>query len=142
VDVIADFSLTDGDLIALKKGGSESSGVAFVAGGNSSLSPFDFSSVANIVDVRSDTDGAGLGNNQLYVITSGQDEVEIQSAVSTGALNAYALLYDTSRNMAVLYFDADWSDSAGRAEIAQVVGLASGDLATLTRFNFLAGVGY
>ncbi len=142
LDIIADFSLADGDVIVLKKGLPQAEGVMFVSGGNADLAAADFSSVANITDVRSDNGGVGLGNNQLYVVTNGQDEVEVQSSVTNGALNAYALIYDTARSKTVLYFDADWSDSAGRTEIAHVVGLSMAALATLNETNFLAGGGY
>jgi hypothetical protein len=90
--------------------------------------------------VRSDTGGANAGNHQVYVITSTQTTAQIQAAVAGGALQAYVVVYDSTQASAKLYFDADWSDTTGRTEVAALTGLSASDLAALVSGNFRAWV--
>jgi len=145
LDTITDFSLAEADTISFKRGNA-AGGVSFaiapqfisfvIAPQFTSLTPDDFDQVASISNVRSDTGGAGAGNNQLYVVTNAQSSATIQQEVAGGALNAYVLAFNSTENTTFLYFDSDWSDTAGRLEVAHIVGLSLTDLSNLSRANF------
>ena len=143
--VVNDFSVADGDVIGVADsppGGngtlafatvSTAQGVALVAA--------DFDAVASVAAVRSDTGGAGAGNNQVYVITATQSSAQIQADVPTGASNAYVVVFNSTDNTAKIYFDDDWSSAAGRVEVATLTGLTSAQVQALTAANFVAWLG-
>lgn len=139
-DAVKDFSLADGDTIALYDGINTSPEVHFAATaprpGTASLSASDFDTVSSISDVLSSTGGAGLGNNQLYVVTNAQTSSQIAAGVSGGATSAYVLAFNSTTNAASLYYDPDWSTSADRTELATFSGLSLADIQTMTISNF------
>lgn len=140
-DTVKDFSVSEGDTIALYDGNGSDSEVQFAATGTANgaaLSASDFDAVSTIAGIRADTGGTGLGNNQVYVITTAQTAAEISATVSGGATSAYALVFNSAQGSTSLYYDADWSDASGRVEIAVFPGLALSDLQTLTVSSFMA----
>lgn len=141
-DAVKDFSLADGDTIALYDGIDASPEVHFAAAAprpgpaTASLSASDFDTVSSIADVLSSTGGAGLGNNQLYVVTNAQTSSQIAAGVPGGATSAYVLAFNSTTNAASLYYDSDWSTSADRTELATFSGLSLADIQTMTISNF------
>jgi len=139
-DTVTDFSAAQGDTISLADGTGASAEPHFAAIGTASgaaLSASDFDTVSTIADIRSDTGGAGSGNDQLYVVTTAQSSSQITAAVASGATSAYALVYDSSAGEARLYYDTDWSDAAGRVQIASFTGMSLSDVQALTISNFM-----
>jgi hypothetical protein len=138
---VTDFSLTDNDRIGIKDNAPADEAInlaSFGVRGGTSLLAADFDAVTNIANVRSDIGGVGLGNSQVYVITTTQTTSQITASVSTGAHDAYVMVYNSSQSRANLYFDTDWSTSADRIEIATFVGLSATDVQGMTIANFLA----
>jgi Ca2+-binding RTX toxin-like protein len=137
---VTDFSRTEGDTLAFADPDGSLNFAATGTAGGAALAGADFDAVATIAAVRSDTGGANAGNHQVYVITSTQTTAQIQAAVAGGALQAYVVVYDSTQASAKLYFDADWSDTTGRTEVATLTGLSASDLAALVSGNFRAWV--
>ena len=140
---ITDFSLAEGDTLAFASGLTPGD-TAFATGGNATgvgLGAADFDAVATIGAIRSDTGGANAGDKQVYRVTNTQTTAEITAAVTGGALNAWALVYDSTRGEASLYFDADWSTADGRTAVATIVGLSAADVAGMGTGSFLAWAG-
>jgi hypothetical protein len=136
---VTDFSLSDNDHIAIRDVGADGVNLAAVGDRDGeTLLAADFNSVVSIANVRSDTGGGTSGNEQLYLVTTTQTTTEITASVTTGAQNAYVMVYNSTTSKASLYFDADWSTAADRVEIATFVGLSAVDVQSLAMGNFLA----
>lgn len=137
---ITDFSLAEGDTLAFSDGAAAGS-VPLATVGNAAgvaLVAADFDAVATIAAVRSDTGGAGAGNNQVYRVTSTQTTAEITAAVATGASNAWVVVYDSTRGEARLYFDDDWISAEGRIDVALIGGLSAAGVAGMGVGSFVA----
>ena len=137
---VTDFKLTEGDTLAFADPDGSLNFAATGTAVGAALAAADFDAVATIAAVRSDTGGANAGSHQVYVITTTQTTAQIQAAVAGGALQAYVVVYDSTQGRAKLYFDADWSDAAGRTEVATLMGLSVSDVAGLVTGNFRAWV--
>jgi Ca2+-binding RTX toxin-like protein len=136
---VADFSLAEGDKIVFFDPDGGGFNMAVNANGNGALlTVADFDAVSSISAVRSDTGGSGLGNNQVYVITSSQSSSQISSPVSSGALNAYVIVFDNTASTAAIYYDSDWSSASGRLKVATLVGVGALDVAGMTVSDFLS----
>lgn len=139
---VTDFNRSENDRIAIRDLGSDglgSNGLNLLAIGDQdgeTLQSTDFNSVTSIAEVRSDTGGVSSGNNQLYVVTSTQTNAQITANVTTGAANAYVMVYNSSESHASLYFDADWSTADNRIEIATIVGLSASDVNALQDITY------
>lgn len=130
--MVTDFNLLAGDSLGFPT----VSGMTFATTPSASGTPLqaaDFDVVSFITDVRADTGGNAAGNNQVYAVRTPQSTLTILSDVAFGALNAYVLVFDSTRSQTLLYFDSDWSNAAGRVEVATLIGLSAADLQVLGR---------
>lgn len=105
------------------------------------LLPADFDRVDTIAFVRSDKGGVGSGNHQVFLVSAAQTTMEINTAVSNGALSAFVFVYNSTANAAELYFDSDWSDAMSPVKVATFAGLGVSDVQALGLSDFWAWVG-
>jgi hypothetical protein len=134
-DIITDFT-PGGDVIGFL-GGSGSGAVNFTTAGNvngTALLAADFVAHSTISGASGLT---SADDNKVVVITSSQSNVS--TATISGATNDYVVVFNTAsgHNQAEIWFDADWSNTSGRSQIATLNNVTAAEVAALTVGSFV-----
>jgi hypothetical protein len=84
--------------------------------------------------------GPNAGNNQFFLVMNPQTNEQIHSAVISGSINAYVLVYNSTQSSSIIYFDADWSSAGGRNQIGKFINTNQIDLLGMNIDNFVAWI--
>jgi len=116
IDVIKDFG-TGADHIAFSEGLINFAGVAGSAAGTE-LVAADYQNQNTVVNI------AAADTLKVVELQNAQTAAEITTGVG-GAANAVVAVFNSTTNMAELWYDNNWSDVAGRVQLATLEGFAN-----------------
>lgn len=130
-----DNGATDGGSVnfAATDGTAGAQGTAFTAG---AVATANF---ASDTQAAINTAGAANSNKVIVLDDAFADEATFEAYTATGLTNAYVVANatnDATSQAASIYFDADWSDVAGRELIADITLTGASDVEDLTAIDF------
>ena len=133
-DTITDYAAGAGtDKIGLL-GGAAAGGVSFTTAASSAgttLLAADFQARGTINQINNNDD------NHVDVITGTQTTTLITTTVAGNATNTYAVVFNSTTNLAEIWFDTDWSNTANRVQVATLNGVTATQVAALARTDFV-----
>ncbi|MGO2991966.1 MAG: hypothetical protein ACTIDY_10865 [Halomonadaceae bacterium] len=129
VTTLTDFSVDEGDIIALDSTGLLNFGEEVADG--EALGAERYVTRDSLADIEASDMG-------VIVLQTEATSTDIANTLSDESVSAYVVVFNSDNNVAELWFDADWSDTEDREqvaavesldEVADVIGLSESDFA-------------